>query len=175
MSLIQIERSRNIDASWHSRTDIEKEQLQRDNDNNQLYPNQINIEAKDNEVDTQGVDGAVEGAVEGGVEGGVEGTGEEEWLRSVDRSLMTRASITCTSFGNGIVNDYDATSSLCIQEEERLAQLDSYLYDLASLHTDLILAVSRMELSQGSIESDSTKEHQEKLSRMRASKSGHGK
>ena len=167
MSLIQIERSRNIDASWHSRTDIEKEQLETDNDNNQLYPNQINIETKNNEVDTQGVDG--------GVEGGVEGTEEEEWLRSVDRSLMTRASITCTSFGNGITNDYDATSSLCIQEEERLAQLDSYLYDLASLHTDLILAVSRMELSQGSIESDSTKEHQEKLSRMRASKSGHGK
>ena len=163
MSLIQIERSRNIDASWHSRTDIEKEQLQTDNDNNQLYPNQINTETKDNEVDTQGV------------EGSVAGTEEEEWLRSVDRSLMTRASITCTSFGNGITNDYDATSSLCIQEEERLAQLDSYLYDLASLHTDLILAVSRMELSQGSIESDSTKEHQEKLSRMRASKSGHGK
>ena len=163
MSLIQIERSRNIDASWHSRTDIEKEQLETDNDNNQLYPNQINTETKNNEVDTQGV------------EGGVEGTEEEEWLRSVDRSLMTRASITCTSFGNGITNDYDATSSLCIQEEERLAQLDSYLYDLASLHTDLILAVSRMELSQGSIESDSTKEHQEKLSRMRASKSGHGK
>ena len=163
MSLIQIERSRNIDASWHSRTDIEKEQLETDNDNNQLYPNQINIETKNNEVDTQGV------------EGGVAGTEEEEWLRSVDRSLMTRASITCTSFGNGITNDYDATSSLCIQEEERLAQLDSYLYDLASIHTDLILAVSRMELSQGSIESDSTKEHQEKLSRMRASKSGHGK
>ena len=168
MSLIQIERSRNIDASWHSRTDIEKEQLETDNDNNQLYPNQINIETKDNEVDKQG-------DVEEGVEGGDEGTEEEEWLRSVDRSLMTLASITCTSFGNGISNDYDATSSLCIQEEERLAQLDSYLYDLASLHTDLILAVSRMELSQGSIESDSTKEHQEKLSRMRASKSGHGK
>ena len=164
MSLIQIERSRNIDASWHSRTDIEKEQLETDNDNNQLYPNQINIETKNNEVDTQGVD-----------KEGVEGTEEEEWLRSVDRSLMTRASITCTSFGNGITNDYDATSSLFIQEEERLAQLDSYLYDLASIHTDLILAVSRMELSQGSIESDSTKEHQEKLSRMRASKSGHGK
>ena len=104
---------------------------------------------------------------------------EEEWLRSVDTRLMTRASITCRSLGNGVSDPSNpsdpASTPPTIDPYDRLAQIDAYLSDLSTFHADLSLAVYRMELSQGAMESEGAKEHQARAAALRAKKrGGHG-
>ena len=103
---------------------------------------------------------------------------EEEWLRRVDTRLMTRASITCRSLGNGVSDPSDPSDTSTpptIDPYDRLAQIDAYLSDLSTFHADLSLAVYRMELSQGAMESEGAKEHQARAAALRAKKrGGHG-
>ena len=147
MELVRNERANNVNAEWHARMDVEKKELAEGG-------------GRKEEEKQEGV-----------------GDDDDEWLRSVDRQLMTRAAITCESLGCGIRNATAAATAVTpttIDSFDRLAQLDSYLNDLATSHSDLVLAVTRMELAQGAIEQEGMTHHQAIAAANRAKKSGHG-
>ena len=87
-------------------------------------------------------------------------------------SLLTHASIAAMSKGDG--NTYGSAVVSGVHPRNRLAQLNTYLSDLAAVHTDLVLAVTRLTLLQGASENVSHQKHAKIVAAKRNQKRGHG-
>ena len=155
LQLLRDERQRSVNLGWHLAGDISS-QHQDNNNTGAFSAKEGDTEEKSDSpspssfsIDT-----------------------EDPFTTHSSLDLLTRAAITATSKGDG--NTYGSAVLSGVHPRNRLAQLDTYLSDLAAVHTDLVLAVTRLTLLQGASEHASHQKHAKIAAAKRSKKHEHG-
>ena len=150
LQMILDERQRNVDLGWHLAGDIPSQHME----NNRTNSSKLrDVEEKSESGTSLAIDT------------------KDPFTTHTSFSILTRAAISATSRGDG--NTYGSAVVFGVHPRNRLAQLDAYLSDLAAIHTDLVLAVTRLTMLQGASEHASHQKH-DQISAAKRNRNSHG-